>query len=62
MPLEIVSEKGVITITPATVSVKLQKKGRLVVGIPVQNTPRLSPDTIEQVRNALRKQRSGVSP
>ena len=59
MPLEVRWEKGAIAITPAPLEVKLQRKGRLLVAIPVKETPRLSADTVERSRKAIRKERSG---
>ena len=59
MPLEVRWEKGAIAITPAPLPVKLERKGRLLVAVPTEGTPRLSADTVEQTRKALRKERSG---
>jgi AbrB family looped-hinge helix DNA binding protein len=61
MPLEIRWESGVIEITPAPLPVKLQRKGRLLVAVPTENISRLSSDTVERTRKALRKERSGRS-
>ena len=59
MPLEVRWEKGAIAITPAPLPVKLERKGRLLVAVPTEGTPRLSADTVERTRKALRKERSG---
>ena len=59
MPLEVRWEKGAIAITPAPLLVRLERKGRLLVAVPVKNTSRLSPDTVERTRKSLRKERSG---
>jgi AbrB family looped-hinge helix DNA binding protein len=61
MPLEVRWEKGAIAITPAPLAVKLERKGRLLVAVPRKDTPRLSMDTVERSRKALRKERSGDS-
>jgi len=61
MPLEVRWEKGTIAITPAPLTVKLERKGRLLVAVPTKNTPRLSADTVERTRKTLRKERSGDS-
>ena len=61
MPLEVRWEKGAIVITPAPLAVKLKRKGRLLVAVPTKETPRLSMDTVERTRKALRKERSGDS-
>jgi AbrB family looped-hinge helix DNA binding protein len=58
MPLEVRWEKGAISITPAALEVKLQRKGRLLVAVPEQDTPRLSTDIVERTRKTLRKERS----
>ena len=39
MPLEVRWENGAITITPAPVPVKLERKGRLLVAVPSKDTP-----------------------
>jgi AbrB family looped-hinge helix DNA binding protein len=61
MPLEVRWEKGAIAITPAPLTVKLERKGRLLVAVPSKDTPRLSSDTVERTRKTLRKERSGAS-
>jgi AbrB family looped-hinge helix DNA binding protein len=61
MPLEVRWEKGAIAITPAPLTVKLERKGRLLVAVPAKDTPRLSTDTVERTRKALRRERSGAS-
>jgi AbrB family looped-hinge helix DNA binding protein len=61
MPLEVRWEKGAIAITPAPLAVRLERKGRLLVAVPTKDTPRLSKDTVERTRKALRKERSGDS-
>ena len=61
MPLEVRWEKGAITIIPAPLPVKLDRKGRLLVAVPTKDTPRLSADTVERARKTLRKERSGAS-
>jgi AbrB family looped-hinge helix DNA binding protein len=61
IPLEVRWEKGAITITPAPLQVKLEQKGRLLVAVATKDTPRLSTETVERTRKALRKERSGAS-
>jgi AbrB family looped-hinge helix DNA binding protein len=58
MPLEVRWEDGKIAITPATLPVKLQRKGRLLVAVPSKDVPRLSTDTVERTRKRLRRERS----
>ncbi|HJR76445.1 MAG TPA: AbrB/MazE/SpoVT family DNA-binding domain-containing protein [Nitrospiraceae bacterium] len=61
MPLEIRWEKGSIAITPAPLTVKLERKGRLLVAVPTKDISRLTSDTVERTRSTLRKERSGAS-
>ena len=61
MPLEVRWEKGAIAITPAPLTVELERKGRLLVAVPTKDTPRLSTDRVERTRKTLRKERSGAS-
>lgn len=42
MLLEVRWEKDAIAITPAPLPVKLERKGRLLVAVPTEGTPRLS--------------------
>jgi AbrB family looped-hinge helix DNA binding protein len=61
MPLDVRWEKGTIAITPAPLSIKLERKGRLLVAVATKETPRLSTETVERTRKTLRKERSGTS-
>ena len=60
MPFEVRWEKGAIAITPAPLTVKLERKKRLLVAVPTKDTPRLATDTVERTRTTLRKERSGA--
>jgi len=55
MPLKVRWENGTIAITPALSSVKLQRKGRLVVAIRLKNGPSLSTKIVNSTRKAQRK-------
>ena len=59
MPLEVRWEKSAITVTPAALEVKLERKGRLLVAVPTKDTTRLSANMAERTRKSLRKERSG---
>ena len=61
MPLEVRWEKGAIAITPAPLTVKLERKGRLLVAVPTKDAARLSTETVERTRKTLRKERSDAS-
>jgi AbrB family looped-hinge helix DNA binding protein len=55
MPLEVRWEKGAIAITLAPSSVRLERKGRLLVAIRLKNGPSLSTKTVNSTRKAQRK-------
>jgi AbrB family looped-hinge helix DNA binding protein len=59
MPLEVRWKNGAIAITPAPLPVILKRKGRLLVGVPSKDTPRLWAETVERTRKSLRKEHSG---
>jgi AbrB family looped-hinge helix DNA binding protein len=58
-PLEVTLRDGRIEITPAPQSVRLVKKGRLLVAEPTGDTPTLEADTVNQTLNNLRQRRRG---
>jgi AbrB family looped-hinge helix DNA binding protein len=58
MRLDVRWENGMITITPAPLPVKLERKGRLLVAVPTKDTPRVSADTVERTCKRLRRERS----
>jgi len=55
MPLEVRWDKGTIAITPASLTVKLEREGRLLVAIAAKKAPRLSTKTVNRTRNAQRQ-------
>ena len=60
MPLDIRCENGAITITPTPLTVRLKRKGRLLVAVTAKDTPRLSANVVERTQKALRKEHSGA--
>ena len=52
-PLEIRWHDGRIEIEPAPASVRLQRRGRLLVAVPQGKLPRLSSESVEQTRAKL---------
>jgi AbrB family looped-hinge helix DNA binding protein len=58
MTLDVRWENGKIAITPASLPVKLERKGRLLLAVPTKDTPRLTTDAVEHTRKRLRKKRS----
>ena len=61
MPLDVRWENGKIAITPAPLPVKLERKGRLLVAVPTDDTPLLTTDAVERTRKRLRRERAGAS-
>jgi len=55
MPLDVRWDNGTIAITPASLTVKLQRKGRLLVAVAAKKAPRLSTETVNRTRNAQRQ-------
>lgn len=52
-PLEIRWHDGRIEIEPAPASVRLQRRGRLLVAVPQGKLPKLSSESVEQTRAKL---------
>jgi AbrB family looped-hinge helix DNA binding protein len=52
-PLEIRWRDGRIEIEQATASVRLERRGRLLVAVPRKKLPRLAAETVEQTRTSL---------
>jgi hypothetical protein len=61
MPTDDRWEKGSIAITSAPLTVKLERKGRLLVAVPTKDISPLTSDTVERTRSTLRKERAGTS-
>lgn len=61
VPLEIRWREGRIEIEPATLPVRLERKGRLVVAVPQHEVPPLTTETVERTRRALRRERAARS-
>lgn len=59
MPLEIRWQSGRIEIEPATLPVKLLRRGRLTVAVPEGDVATLPAATVEKVRRRLRRERGG---
>ena len=52
-PLEVRWRNGRIEIEPAPASVRLERRGRLLVAVPRKKLPKLAPETVEQTRTRL---------
>lgn len=50
---------GHIEIEPAPASVRLQRRGQLLVAVPRQQVAPLTPETVEQTRSAMIDERAG---
>jgi len=61
LPLDVRWENGKIAITPAPLSVKLERKGRLLVAVSRKGIVPLKTETVEQVRKMVRQERSSRS-
>ena len=55
MPLDIRWDNGTISITPASLAVKLERKRRLLLAVAAKKVPRLSPKAANPTRNAQRQ-------
>jgi AbrB family looped-hinge helix DNA binding protein len=58
MDLDIRWHEGRIEIEPAPLPVKLVRKGRLLVAVPERAVEPLTPEIVEQTREALRRERT----
>ncbi len=56
MILDVRWRSGVIEIEPAPLPVTLQKRGRLLVAVPVKPVERLSRETVERTRRQIRRE------
>ena len=57
MVLEVRARDGCIEIEPAPLQVRLVRKGRLLVAMPEEAAPPLTPETVEQTRKKVRVER-----
>ncbi len=60
-PLEINCRVGRIDIQPAPLRVRLVRRGRLVVALPVKRPARLTAEKVEGAREAIHRERAGKS-
>lgn len=58
MILDVRWRSGVIEIEPAPQPVTLQKRGRLLVAVPVKPVERLRSETVERTRRQVRRERA----
>lgn len=57
-PLEVRWRDGRIEIEPTPTPVRLQRRGRLLVAVPVKELPPLTSETVEQTRTKLLDERA----
>jgi len=57
MPLEVRLHEGRIEIEPASLEIKLERRGRLVVAVPRDTVPPLTATAVEETRRKLRRER-----
>jgi AbrB family looped-hinge helix DNA binding protein len=55
--VEIRCRDGVVEIEPAPLPVTLRRRGRLLVAVPDEPTPRLAATAVEQTRRRIRRER-----
>lgn len=60
MPLEIRVDDGVIEIEPAYTPVRLERRGRFLVAVPLEEGPPLPVDIVERMREELDNERFGL--
>ena len=58
VPLEVRFREGRIEIEPASLPVRLVRKGRLLVAVPQKDVSTLKGETVERTRMKLRQERS----
>lgn len=56
-PLEVRWRDGRIELEPESLPIKLVRKGRLLVAIPLKDVELLSAETVEETREALARER-----
>jgi AbrB family looped-hinge helix DNA binding protein len=61
-PLTVRWHAGRIEIEPAPAPVRLERRGRLLVAVPLGAMPPLGLDTVEQTREQLLEDRAGSRP
>ena len=61
LPLDVRWEDGRIAITPAPLSVKLERRGRLLIAVPQKSVSPLKTETVEQTRRTVRQERASRS-
>jgi AbrB family looped-hinge helix DNA binding protein len=59
-PLDVRWRDGRIEIEPAPAAVRLQRRGRLLVAVPRQEIPRLTPEAVEATRSRLLEDRAAA--
>ncbi len=59
MPLEVRLHEGRIEIEPASLKVRLERRGRFVVAVPETVVPPLTSQIVDATRRRLRRERSG---
>jgi len=57
MVLDVRLDDGRIEIEPAPLSIKLERRGRLLVAVPQQSVPVLTAEMVDKTRQAVRRDR-----
>jgi AbrB family looped-hinge helix DNA binding protein len=61
MPLNIRVDNGVIEIEPEYLPVRLEERDGLLVAVPLKDVPPLPVDIVEQMREQIDDERSGMA-
>ena len=56
-PVEISERDGVITIEPAPIEIRMERRGRLMVAVPVKPVPKITTAEVNAVRDRIRERR-----
>ena len=59
MPLDVRVREGRIEIEPSPVKVKLEKRGRFLVAVPLEPLPPLTNQIVEETTRKVRRERGG---
>ena len=60
MSLDVRVREGRIEIEPVPLKIKLERRGRLVVAVPQETTPPLTPEVVEETRRKVRRERGSA--
>ena len=59
MSLDVRAVEGRIEIEPSPLEIKVERRGRLLVAVPRELVPAVTPEIVEETRRKLRQERGG---